>query len=170
MSESSIKPYLIRALHDWCTDNGYSPHISVKVDENTVVPMGYVQDGQITLNISYLSTNQLLIGNEYIEFQARFGGATEDIFIPVAAVSAVFAREVNVGMPFEVTPSEPYAQTDEADTKTPSTQADSKPALKPVAGSGKKEQSDAAKAKEQDQGKDDDSDDSGRGGHLRLVK
>src|SRR5690625_3168754 len=108
MAETPTKPYLIRALHDWCTDNGYTPHIVVNVDENTVVPAEYVQDGQNTLNISYLSTNQLLIGNEYIEFQARFGGVPEDVYVPVAAVSAIFARETGAGMGFEVTPSEPY--------------------------------------------------------------
>src|SRR5690625_3390437 len=108
MQESSTKPYLLRALHDWCTDHGYTPHIVVQVDENTVVPQNHVHDGQITLNVSYLATNQLLIGNEYIEFQARFDGATEDIFIPVPAVAAIFARETGAGMGFEVTHSAPY--------------------------------------------------------------
>ena len=76
MQESSTKPYLIRALHEWCTDNGYTPHIVVTVDENTVVPPAHVRDGQITLNISTLATNRLILGNEYIEFQTRFGGVT----------------------------------------------------------------------------------------------
>lgn len=120
MAETPTKPYLIRALHDWCTDNGYTPHIVVQVDENTVVPAEYVQDGQITLNISYLSTNQLLIGNEYIEFQARFGGVPEDVYIPVAAVSAIFARETGAGMGFEVTPSEPYSSSSTEDEPTQS--------------------------------------------------
>lgn len=108
MSELSTKPYLIRALHDWCTDSGYTPHIVVNVDENTVVPMDFVQDGKITLNISYLSTNGLEIGNEYIEFQARFNGVVEDLFIPVAAVAGIFARETGAGMGFEVSESKPY--------------------------------------------------------------
>lgn len=108
MSESSTKPYLLRALHDWCTDNGYTPHIVVQVDENTVVPVAHIQDGQITLNIGLLATNQLVIGNEYIEFQARFNGVTEDIFVPIAAVSAIFARETGAGMGFEISPSPTY--------------------------------------------------------------
>lgn len=113
MSELSTKPYLLRALHDWCTDSGYTPHIVVNVDENTAVPMDFVQDGKITLNISYLSTNGLEIGNEYIEFQARFNGVVEDLFIPVAAVSGIFARETGAGMGFEVTESAPYPGTAE---------------------------------------------------------
>ena len=74
MGETSTKPYLIRALHEWCTDNGYTPYIVVQVDEHTMVPMGHVQDGQITLNVGTLATNGLVLGNDYIEFQARFGG------------------------------------------------------------------------------------------------
>ena len=108
MPESSTKPYLIRALHEWCTDNGYTPHIVVTVDANTVVPRAHVHDGQITLNIGALATNQLVIGNEYIEFQARFSGVTEHIFVPVAAVSAIYARETGAGMGFEVTESHSY--------------------------------------------------------------
>ena len=108
MQESSTKPYLIRALHEWCTDNGYTPHIVVTVDENTVVPPAHVRDGQITLNIGTLATNRLVLGNEYIEFQTRFGGVTENIYVPVAAVSAIYARETGAGMGFEVASSSPY--------------------------------------------------------------
>lgn len=116
MPESSTKPYLLRALHEWCTDNGYTPHIVVQVDENTVVPLAHIQDGKITLNVGLLATNQLVLGNDYIEFQARFNGVTEDIFVPVSAVSAIFARETGAGMGFEVTASEAY----EVDTNTES--------------------------------------------------
>ena len=108
MQESSTKPYLIRALHEWCTDNGYTPHIVVTVDENTMVPPAHVHDGQITLNIGTLATNRLVLGNEYIEFQTRFSGVTEQIYVPVAAVSAIYARETGAGMGFEVASSEPY--------------------------------------------------------------
>lgn len=108
MQESSTKPYLIRALHEWCTDNGYTPHIVVTVDANTVVPLAHVHDGQITLNVGTLATNGLTLGNEYIEFQTRFSGVTEHIFVPVGAVSAIYARETGAGMGFEVADSQPY--------------------------------------------------------------
>lgn len=114
MQETSTKPYLIRALHEWCTDNGYTPHIVVTVDINTVVPAAHIHDGQITLNIGTLATNQLTLGNEYIEFQTRFGGVTEHIFVPVAAVSAIYARETGAGMGFDVMASEPYPGTQAA--------------------------------------------------------
>lgn len=108
MQESSTKPYLLRALHEWCTDNGYSPYIVVTVDANTVVPPAHIHDGQITLNINPLATNRLTLGNEYIEFEARFSGVTEHVFVPVAAVSAIYARETGAGMGFEVIESQPY--------------------------------------------------------------
>ncbi len=109
MQESSTKPYLIRALHEWCTDNGYTPHIVVTVDANTVVPLAHIHDGQITLNIGTLATNRLTLGNDYIDFQTRFGGVTEQIFVPVAAVSAIYARETGAGMGFDVVESQPYS-------------------------------------------------------------
>lgn len=112
MEELSRKPYLLRALHEWCTDSGYTPYIVVTVDKNTVVPPAHVHDGQITLNISTLATNRLVMGNEYIEFQTRFGGVTEHIYVPVAAVSAIYARETGAGMGFEVADSEPYPGSD----------------------------------------------------------
>ena len=79
MAETSTKPYMIRALHEWCTDNGYTPQIVVQVNENTLVPAAYIRDGQITLNIGALATNRLTIGNDAIEFQARFNGVTEHL-------------------------------------------------------------------------------------------
>jgi stringent starvation protein B len=111
MPESSTKPYLIRALHEWCTDNGYTPHIVVTVDGNTVVPKAHIHDGQITLNIGTLATNGLVLGNDYIEFQARFSGVTEHIFVPVGAVAAIYARETGAGMGFEIEPSQAYPGT-----------------------------------------------------------
>lgn len=149
MTELSTKPYLIRALHDWCTDSGYTPHIVVNVDENTVVPMDFVQDGKITLNISYLSTNGLEIGNDYIEFQARFNGVVEDLFIPVAAVSGIFARETGTGMGFEVSESAPYP----ADEQSPS-------------GAGRDEAAPAAEADEKTRSEKP----SERAPHLRIIK
>src|SRR3546814_18769097 len=100
MQESSTKPYLIRALHEWCTDSGYTPHIVVTLDANTVVPPAHIHAGQITLNIGTLATNRLPLGHEYIEFQTRFGGVKEQIFVPVATVSAITAGETGAGMGF----------------------------------------------------------------------
>ena len=106
MGEISTKPYLIRSLHEWCTDNGYTPYIVVQVDEHTMVPRGHVQEGQITLNVGTLATNNLVLGNEFIEFQARFGGVTESVLVHIGAVSAIYARETSAGMGFEVQPYE----------------------------------------------------------------
>jgi stringent starvation protein B len=102
MAETSTKPYMIRALHEWCTDNGYTPQISVQVDANTMVPPAHIRDGQITLNIGSLATNRLVISNEAIEFQARFSGVTENLYVPIGAVTAIYARETGAGMGFEV--------------------------------------------------------------------
>ncbi len=99
----STKPYLIRALWQWCVDQGQTPYLVVIPDEHTEVPMGYVKDGQITLNIGAEATNQLDIGNEFISFQARFGGVAQSLLVPVNRVLAIFARESNEGMSFEVT-------------------------------------------------------------------
>ena len=112
MGETSTKPYLIRALHEWCTDNGYTPYITVQVDEHTMVPMAHVRDGQITLNVGTLATNRLVLGNEFIEFQARFSGVTENVYVPVGAVSAIYARETGAGMASKCSPTSrrPLAQ------------------------------------------------------------
>jgi stringent starvation protein B len=109
MGETFTKPYLIRALHEWCTDNGYTPYIVVQVDEHTMVPMGHVQDGQITLNVSALATNGLKLGNDFIEFQARFGGRPENVVVHIGAISAIYSRETGAGMGFEVQPYDPAA-------------------------------------------------------------
>lgn len=118
MSESSTKPYILRALHEWCLDNGYTPYLVVTVDENTVVPLAHITNGQITLNTSNMATNQLVMGNDYIEFESRFSGQVEQLFIPVAAVSAIYAKETGAGMGFEVAPSQPYPGTDNASDTT----------------------------------------------------
>jgi len=119
MGETSTKPYLIRALHEWCTDNGYTPYITVQVDDYTRVPPGHVRDGQITLNVGTLATNKLVLGNEFIEFQARFSGIAEFVSVPVCAVAAIYARETGAGMGFEVTPYEPSATESAKTEKTP---------------------------------------------------
>jgi stringent starvation protein B len=98
----STKPYLIRAIYEWCVDQGYTPHIAALVDENTSVPPGYARDGQIVLNLGPDATHQLMMGNDHITFQARFAGVAHSLSIPVANVVAVYARENGHGMAFEL--------------------------------------------------------------------
>ena len=102
MSESSTKPYLIRAIYEWCTDSGYTPFLAVRVDSETRVPQEFVKNNEIVLNISALATTKLLLGNELVEFQARFGGSARAISVPIANISAIYARENGQGMAFEL--------------------------------------------------------------------
>ena len=97
---TSTRPYLIRALYEWCTDNGLTPHVVIRVDGSVQVPLEYVKDGEIVLNISYDATSALQLGNDYIEFKARFGGQPRDIVVPVGRVVAIYARENGQGMAF----------------------------------------------------------------------
>lgn len=115
MAETSTKPYFLRALYDWATDNGYTPHIVVQVNDLCRVPPAFVQDGQITLNISHLATGGLVIGNQFIEFEARFGGKPEHISVPVGAVTAIYARETGTGMGFELEETAPLDSALEVD-------------------------------------------------------
>ncbi len=103
MAETSTKPYLIRALYEWCSDNGFTPYIAVAVDERTIVPREFVRNAEIVLNISPLATNHLQIGNDLVTFQARFGGVARELSIPVENVISIYARETGHGMAFEVT-------------------------------------------------------------------
>lgn len=110
MSEfTSTKPYMIRALHEWCVDNGLTPHLLVAVDAQTHVPMAYVKDGEIVLNLSYSATKNLLIGNEAITFSARFGGVSNNLYVPIGAVRGLFARENGQGMFFQADETETNA-------------------------------------------------------------
>lgn len=98
----STQPYLLRALHEWCTDNGFTPYLAVKVDGSVQVPPEFVRNGEIVLNVSYGATSKLEIGNEYIEFQARFGGVPRQIVVPIHRVMAIYASENGQGMAFTV--------------------------------------------------------------------
>ena len=100
----------MRALYEWCVDNGYTPYVSVIVDAQTRVPLEYVRNGEIVLNIGPLAANKLKLGNEYIEFSARFGGVAKELFIPVTQVSAIYARENGHGMSFEIEGSKPQVE------------------------------------------------------------
>ncbi len=102
MAEVSTKPYLIRAIYDWCTDSGFTPYVAVAVDETVRVPAEFVKNGEIVLNVSALATSRLAIDNDAISFQARFGGVPRDVHVPMARVIAVYARENGQGMAFEV--------------------------------------------------------------------
>ncbi len=97
---TSTRPYLLRALHDWCTDNGFTPYVAVHVGPAVQVPMEYVKNNEIVLNISFEATSGLRLGNELIEFKARFGGVTREIRVPVDHVVAIYARENGQGMAF----------------------------------------------------------------------
>ncbi len=102
MELPSTKPYLVRAIWEWCNDNGFTPYIAVQVDARTNVPREFIRDGQIVLNLGPDATNKLQIGNDLIEFQARFGGVARQLSVPVTQVSAIYARENGAGMAFEV--------------------------------------------------------------------
>jgi stringent starvation protein B len=139
----STRPYLIRALYDWCSENGFTPYVAVKVDASVQVPREYVQGGEIVLNVSMDATSSLKLGNDFIEFKARFGGKPRDIMVPIHRVMAIYARENGQGMAFPVnedgapttTLSAVHLQEAEAppdDEPSPPSTSPSRPALKRV--------------------------------------
>lgn len=101
----STRPYLLRAMHEWCTDSGFTPYVAVLVDETVQVPLEYVKNGEIVLNVSYDATSGLRLGNDYIEFKARFAGVAREILVPVNRVLAIYARENGQGMSFPMSVS-----------------------------------------------------------------
>ena len=101
MKQASTTPYLIRAIYEWCVDNGFMPYLAVKVNERTQVPLEYVRDGEIILNVSADATRDLTIGNELIQFSARFNGVSRELSVPVDCVSGVFAKETGQGLAFQ---------------------------------------------------------------------
>ena len=140
----STRPYLIRALYDWCSDNGFTPYVAVKVDASVQVPREYVQGGEIVLNVSMDATSSLKLGNEFIEFKARFGGKPRDIMVPIHRVMAIYARENGQGMAFPVSDDDASAAptlaavpvqdapVEDGDDPTPPTPSTSRPALKRI--------------------------------------
>jgi len=118
---SSTRPYLIRALHDWCTDNGFTPYVAVHVDRSVQVPMEYVKNNEIVLNVGFEATSGLKLGNDFIEFRARFGGMARDILVPVDHVVAIYARENGQGMAFPMPTGESEASADSTGPVTHST-------------------------------------------------
>ena len=111
LDSTSTRPYLIRALYDWCTDNGLTPYVAVAVDETVQVPREYVKNNEIVLNISFDATSSLKLGNDFIEFKARFAGSAREIMVPIARVIAIYARENGQGMAFPLaTPASAVSQ------------------------------------------------------------
>ena len=115
------KPYMVRAIHEWCVDNSLTPHLLVAVNAQCRVPMAYVKDGEIVLNLNYSATKDLLLDNDAIVFSARFGGVSQHLYVPIDSVKGIFARENGQGMFFELA-------TNTVDVSTPERKAE-KPAL-----------------------------------------
>lgn len=101
MNPVPVKSYLMRAIHEWCSDHGYTPYLVVAVRGKMQVPMEYVKNGEIVLNISYNATRNLHLGDDYVRFSARFGGVSRDIVVPIGAVASLFAKESGEGMAWE---------------------------------------------------------------------
>ena len=135
MSEQSAKPYLIRAICEWCADNGLTPYLAVKVNAETRVPTSYVKNGEIVLNISPGATRRLTIDNARVQFTARFNGVSQEVSVPTAAISGIFAKETGYGFAFAVT-TDPVASLEaataptESSTTSPSP-SDDKPRSRP---------------------------------------
>ena len=126
------QPYLIRAWHEWCVDNGLTPYVTVSVDASVQVPREYVKDDEIVLNISYDSTTGLQLGNEFLVFKARFAGVVRDVMVPVDRVLAIFARENGQGMAFPKASPQAQADDDEADLDDDDMQAQEGASVEPA--------------------------------------
>ena len=132
MSDLSTKPYLIRAIYDWCADSGLTPYLAVRVDEMTRVPTAYIKDGEIVLNLSMDAVRNLHISNEEITCEGRFGGIPHRIVVPIAAVTGIFAKENGQGLMFQGQESAPMEPGDEGGSKPPSNPTPTKPRLRVV--------------------------------------
>jgi stringent starvation protein B len=106
MSEQSAKPYLVRAICEWCADNGLTPYLAVKVDGRTRVPTAYVKNGEIVLNVSATATRKLTVDNDGVRFNARFSGVSQEVSVPMTAVAGIFAKETGYGFAFAVPSTE----------------------------------------------------------------
>lgn len=119
LDASSTRPYLIRALYEWCTDNGLTPYVAVAVDESVQVPREYVKNNEIVLNISFDATSSLKLGNDFIEFKARFAGSAREIMVPITRVIAIYARENGQGMAFPLVTAGSEATTAATESALP---------------------------------------------------
>lgn len=138
MAVNSTKPYLIRAIYDWCIDNSYTPYLTVVVDSHTRVPMEYVKEGGIVLNLSPNATHGMLMDNDWIRFSARFNGVSRQLEVPIAAVAGIFARENGEGLGFDIATVKPddnaalKNQSSSDDDNFPPTKPTGKPKLQVV--------------------------------------
>lgn len=119
MNELSTKPYLIRAIYDWCSDSALTPYLAVKVNEQTRVPKAYVKDGEIVINLGMDAVRNLHIGNEEITCGGRFGGVSHGLVVPIVAVIGIFAKETGQGLVFQGNDSIPSLPTDSGSAASP---------------------------------------------------
>lgn len=163
MPDISTKPYLLRAIYEWCTDSGYTPYLAVKVDAATTVPMEYVKKGEIILNISYGATSGLKMDNDAITFRARFNGVSRELYIPVQNVLAIYANENGQGMAFDV--STTAAEMAPPPAPIPAPEAASAPGLSAVPG-----KTSSAPASEVSHLPDDNNEPPKKGGRPTLTR
>ena len=152
MSEHSAKPYLVRAICEWCADNGLTPYLAVRVNGETRVPAAYVKNGEIVLNVSASATRRLTIDNHSVRFSARFSGASQEVAVPMSAVAGIFAKETGYGFAFTVSPNPAAALTTATAPSVPDIDAALDQDVK-----------DAKSAKAADKGK-------ARPSHLQIIK
>ncbi|NMM06485.1 ClpXP protease specificity-enhancing factor [Polaromonas sp.] len=145
LDATSTRPYLIRALYEWCTDNGFTPYVAVSVDASVQVPREYVKNNEIVLNISFDATSSLQLGNDFIEFKARFAGSAREIIVPISHVIAIYARENGQGMAFPMGPVSTLAGP--AEKPTTGTDAGPGMAVAPIAAPAVQLRSDAPDSK-----------------------
>ncbi|QSN60968.1 MULTISPECIES: ClpXP protease specificity-enhancing factor [unclassified Caballeronia] len=169
MQEISTKPYLLRALYEWCTDNGFTPHIAVRVDGATRVPRQFVRNDEIVLNISFEATSQLQMGNEWIEFSARFSGKSHKIEVQVANVLAIYARENGQGMAFPVEPS-PHSASEPSVSAAPRSAEREQRHVDPQAEDRSSASATSSRDEAQSGASDDDASKSSGRSHLKVVK
>ncbi len=132
MSELSTKPYLLRAIYDWCADSGLTPYLAVRVDEATRVPVAYIKDGEIVLNLSVDAVKNLHLGNDEITCGGRFGGVPHEIIVPMAAVIGIFAKETGQGLVFQGQESAPTPSGVDDGGKPPENPPPARPRLRVV--------------------------------------
>ncbi|MEI7967686.1 MAG: ClpXP protease specificity-enhancing factor [Betaproteobacteria bacterium] len=119
MRSDSTTPYLIRAIYEWCVDNGLTPYLAVRASEHTRVPLEHVRNGEIILNVSGDATRNLTLGNELIQFSARFNGVSHEISVPIDSVRGIFAKENGQGLAFQEPVPEEQRPSSDAEVTPP---------------------------------------------------